>query len=71
MFGFFFCKGPVTCFEEALAADTKKFARFHRGMLEEGVYLAPSQVGRPLAQAVLCCHCKPPRRQQQTTAKHE
>ncbi|KXZ48679.1 hypothetical protein GPECTOR_26g582 [Gonium pectorale] len=43
MFGFFFCKGPVTCFEDALAADTAKFARFHRAMLEEGVYLAPSQ----------------------------
>ena len=43
MFGFFFCKGPVTCFEEALAADTAKFGRFHRGMLERGVYLAPSQ----------------------------
>lgn len=24
-------------------ADTSKFARFHRGMLERGVYLAPSQ----------------------------
>lgn len=43
MFGFFFCKGPITSFEEALSADTAKFARFHRGMLEEGVYLAPSQ----------------------------
>lgn len=43
MFGFFFCKGPVGCFEEALAADTAKFGRFHRGMLEEGIYLAPSQ----------------------------
>ncbi len=43
MFGFFFCKGPVHCFEDALAADTAKFARFHRAMLEEGVYLAPSQ----------------------------
>eukprot|EP00887_Chlorella_sp_A99_P005132 scaffold25.g5132.t1 len=42
MFGFFFCKGPVTCFEEAKAADTAKFGRFHRGMLERGVYLAPS-----------------------------
>jgi glutamate-1-semialdehyde aminotransferase len=38
-------QGPVTSFEEALAADTAKFAKFHRGMLEEGVYLAPSQVG--------------------------
>jgi glutamate-1-semialdehyde 2,1-aminomutase len=43
MFGFFFCEGPVTCFEEAMAADTAKFGRFHRGMLEHGVYLAPSQ----------------------------
>ena len=43
MFGFFFCEGPVTCFEEAMAADTDKFGRFHRGMLEHGVYLAPSQ----------------------------
>jgi glutamate-1-semialdehyde 2,1-aminomutase len=44
MFGFFFCEGPVTCYEDAAdKADTAKFARFHRGMLEEGVYLAPSQ----------------------------
>ena len=44
MFGFFFCDGPVTCYEDASdKADTAKFARFHRGMLEEGVYLAPSQ----------------------------
>lgn len=43
MFGFFFCKGPVTCFEDAKASDTEKFGRFHRGMLERGVYLAPSQ----------------------------
>ena len=25
------------------ASDTAKFAKWHRGMLEEGVYLAPSQ----------------------------
>lgn len=44
MFGFFFCEGPINCFEDAQAnSDTAKFARFHRGMLEEGVYLAPSQ----------------------------
>ncbi|CAM9098842.1 unnamed protein product [Chrysoparadoxa australica] len=43
MFGFFFAKGPVTCFEEAATSDTEKFGRWHRGMLEEGVYLAPSQ----------------------------
>eukprot|EP00274_Cyanoptyche_gloeocystis_P005177 CAMPEP_0196658252 /NCGR_PEP_ID=MMETSP1086-20130531/28415_1 /TAXON_ID=77921 /ORGANISM="Cyanoptyche gloeocystis , Strain SAG4.97" /LENGTH=436 /DNA_ID=CAMNT_0041991731 /DNA_START=229 /DNA_END=1539 /DNA_ORIENTATION=- len=43
MFGFFFCEGPVYNFDDAKKADTAKFARFHRMMLEEGVYLAPSQ----------------------------
>ena len=42
MFGFFFTKGPVNCFEDATKADTAKFGRFHRGMLERGIYLAPS-----------------------------
>jgi hypothetical protein len=36
MFGFFFCEGPINCFEDAQEkADTAKFARFHRAMLEE------------------------------------
>jgi len=43
MFGFFFCKGPVTNFKDAMKSDTAMFAKWHRGMLEEGVYLAPSQ----------------------------
>ncbi|KAI3806964.1 hypothetical protein L1987_22884 [Smallanthus sonchifolius] len=43
MFGFFFTDGPVYNFEDAKKSDTGKFARFYRGMLEEGVYLAPSQ----------------------------
>lgn len=43
MFGFFFCEGPVHNFEDAKKADTVKFGKFHRGMLEEGIYLAPSQ----------------------------
>lgn len=43
MFGFFFCKGPVNCFADASKSDTKKFGRWHRAMLERGVYLAPSQ----------------------------
>jgi len=42
MFGFFFCEGPVNCFQDAEKTDTAKFAKWHRGMLEEGVYLAPS-----------------------------
>jgi len=43
MFGFFFCDQPVKCFADAAAnADKAKFAKWHRGMLERGVYLAPS-----------------------------
>ena len=43
MFGFFFTKGPVHNYEDAKKCDLQKFGRFHRGMLEHGVYLAPSQ----------------------------
>ena len=42
MFGFFLCNGPVRNFGEAKAADTERFGRLHRAMLERGVYLAPS-----------------------------
>lgn len=43
MFGLFFTPGPVHNYEDAKTADAAKFAKFHRGMLEQGVYLAPSQ----------------------------
>jgi glutamate-1-semialdehyde 2,1-aminomutase len=43
MFTFFFTDGPVTDWESAKKCDTEKFGRFFRGMLERGVYLAPSQ----------------------------
>ncbi|MDZ8134502.1 MAG: glutamate-1-semialdehyde 2,1-aminomutase [Nostoc sp. DedQUE04] len=43
MFGLFFTAGPVHNYEDAKKSDTAKFGRFHRGMLERGVYLAPSQ----------------------------
>jgi glutamate-1-semialdehyde 2,1-aminomutase len=43
MFGLFFTSGPVHNYEDAKKSDTGKFGRFHRGMLERGVYLAPSQ----------------------------
>ena len=43
MFGFFFTEGPVHNYEDAKKCDLVKFSRFHRGMLERGVYLAPSQ----------------------------
>ncbi|TAF12229.1 MAG: glutamate-1-semialdehyde-2,1-aminomutase [Nostocales cyanobacterium] len=43
MFGLFFTAGPVHNYEDAKKCDTAKFGRFHRGMLERGIYLAPSQ----------------------------
>jgi glutamate-1-semialdehyde 2,1-aminomutase len=43
MFGFFFNDKPVKDFDDALKSDTKRFAAFHAGMLEEGVYFACSQ----------------------------
>ncbi|WP_017295446.1 glutamate-1-semialdehyde 2,1-aminomutase [Geminocystis herdmanii] len=43
MFGMFFTGNPVHNYSDAKNADTAKFGRFHRGMLERGVYLAPSQ----------------------------
>lgn len=43
MFGMFFTGDEVHNYSDAKKSDTAKFARFHRGMLERGVYLAPSQ----------------------------
>jgi len=42
MFGFFFSDKPVKNFEDALENDSERFAAFHRGMLERGIYLACS-----------------------------
>ncbi len=43
MFSTFFCEGPVSDFQTATRSDTERFGTFFRGMLEHGVYLAPSQ----------------------------
>ncbi|MEG3437332.1 glutamate-1-semialdehyde 2,1-aminomutase [Pannus brasiliensis CCIBt3594] len=43
MFGMFFTGDPVHNYEDAKKSDLAKFSRFHRGMLEKGIYLAPSQ----------------------------
>ncbi len=43
MFGLFFTEQPrVTSFKDVMACDTERFTRFFHGMLEHGVYLAPS-----------------------------
>ena len=43
MFGFFFNENPVHNYDDAKKCDLAKFSKFHRGMLEQGIYLAPSQ----------------------------
>jgi glutamate-1-semialdehyde 2,1-aminomutase len=43
MFTWFFTDQPVTDWDSAKRADTGKFAAFHRRMLEQGIYLPPSQ----------------------------
>merc|ERR1712157_355366 len=42
MFGFFFTEVPVKSFADAAKSDGEKFGKWHRMMLERGVYLAPS-----------------------------
>ena len=39
----FFTGAPVVDYASAKRADTKRYARYFHGMLERGVYLAPSQ----------------------------
>jgi len=43
MWTWFFTAGPVRDFETAATSDTAAFGRFHRAMLEQGVWLPPSQ----------------------------
>jgi glutamate-1-semialdehyde 2,1-aminomutase len=43
MFTWFFTHGPVTDWGSASRCDTAAFGRFFRSMLEEGIYLPPSQ----------------------------
>jgi glutamate-1-semialdehyde 2,1-aminomutase len=43
MWTWFFTSGPVTNYEQAAKSDTAAFARFHRGMIDRGIWLPPSQ----------------------------
>ena len=52
MFGFFFSSKPVKNFDDALANDTAMFAKFHKGMLDRGVYLACSSYETGFMSAV-------------------
>ena len=43
LFTVFFTRGPVTHYQKAKMSDTKRFAQFFIQMMEEGIYLPPSQ----------------------------
>ena len=43
MVTWFFTAAPVNDFASAAASDTEAFGRFHRAMLDQGVWLPPSQ----------------------------
>jgi len=43
MWTWFFTPGPVTDYTDAARSDTAAFGRFHRAMLDQGVWLPPSQ----------------------------
>jgi glutamate-1-semialdehyde 2,1-aminomutase len=43
MFTWFFAPGPITDWTSAARCDTEAFGRFFRAMLENGIYLPPSQ----------------------------
>ena len=43
MWTWFLTAGPVRNYDEAAKSDTAAFGRFHRGMMERGVWLPPSQ----------------------------
>lgn len=43
MLGGFFTEGPVTDYAGAKKSDTVRYAKFFHGMLNHGIYLAPSQ----------------------------
>ena len=43
MFTWFFDRGPITDWTSAARCDTEAFGRFFRAMLDNGIYLPPSQ----------------------------
>ena len=54
----FFSKTPVTGYDQARACDLERFAKWYRGLLEHGLYAAPSSL-RP---------CSSPRRIRRRTS---
>jgi glutamate-1-semialdehyde 2,1-aminomutase len=56
MLTLFFALGPVRSWSDASASDTKAFAAWHGGMLEQGVYWPPAQFE---AAFVSAAHAEP------------
>jgi len=52
MLTWFFTAGPVTNWDSAAKSDTEAFGRFFRAMLDDGVYLPPSQFEAAFVSAV-------------------
>ena len=52
MFTWFFTGETVVDWTSAAKADAQAFGRFHRAMLEQGVYLPPSQFEAAFLSAV-------------------
>jgi len=42
MFGLYFCAGPINSYADAMRSNSAQFNQFFHGMLERGVYFAPS-----------------------------
>jgi glutamate-1-semialdehyde 2,1-aminomutase len=62
----FFHDGPVKDYADATASDTDRYGKFFWGMLERGVYLAPSQFE---AMFISAAHGQPDLDQTLTAAK--
>jgi glutamate-1-semialdehyde 2,1-aminomutase len=43
MLTLFFTRGPIATWQDAIQSDKRAYARFFHAMLQQGVYLAPSQ----------------------------
>ena len=48
----YFADGPVHNMGDAMGSDREKFGKYFHGMLEEGIYLAPSQFEAIVAKPV-------------------
>jgi glutamate-1-semialdehyde 2,1-aminomutase len=43
MLGLFFAERKITNFDDAKTSDLDRFSEYYKGMLEKGIYIAPSQ----------------------------